>query len=113
VYDPGAFTLPRAKKSRGRFRQGKTDRFDDPKSERPLTIDLSGAIGFMLKEKPFSSCEVLCHHMRIAKATSLRIRHDKLGSKIPSLMGSATPIDHPEGRKNVMFEATSDGTDDT
>jgi histone-lysine N-methyltransferase SETMAR len=81
VYGPEACQLTAVKKWRTRFMQGRTDLFDDPRSGRPLTHDLAEAISSMLGERPFSSCKVLSRHFRIAKATCLRILHDKLGLK--------------------------------
>jgi hypothetical protein len=46
-----------------------------------LTNDLAVAIGPLLKERPFSSCKVFCHHFRIGKAACFRILHDKLDLK--------------------------------
>jgi hypothetical protein len=46
--------------------------------------------------------------------TWLRILHDSLGmKKTPPSLGAACPIDEPEERKSVIFEASSDGTDGT
>jgi hypothetical protein len=46
-----------------------------------VASDLARAIGSMLEERPFSSCRVLCRHLRIGKATCLRIIPNKLGLK--------------------------------
>jgi hypothetical protein len=73
--------LPTVKKWRRHFHQGRTDLFDDPKSERPVTNELAGAIRSILEKRSFSSCKVLCRHFRIEKAICLRILHDKLGLK--------------------------------
>jgi hypothetical protein len=81
VYGPDACQLTAVKKWRGRFLQGRTDLFDDPRSGRPLTHDLAEAIRSMLTERPFSSSKMLSRHFRIANATCLRIRHDQLGLK--------------------------------
>jgi hypothetical protein len=79
-----------------------------------LTNDLGEAIGFMLAERPFSSCKVLYRHFRIRRVTYLRILHDKLGlKKNPSSLGAARSIGQPKERKSVICEAPSDGTDET
>jgi transposase len=69
------------KKWNKRFREGRTDLFDDPRVGRPLTHDLAEAIRSVLTDRPFTSCKVLCRHFRIGKATCLRILHDALGLK--------------------------------
>jgi transposase len=105
VYLEDALALATVKKWNKRFREGRRDLFDDPRSGRPLTHDLSEAIRSVLKERPFSSCKVLCRHFRIRKATCLRILHDNLGlKKISSSLGAAHPIVEPEERKSVIFE---------
>jgi hypothetical protein len=78
VYNPEALALPVVKKSRTYFHRGRTDMFDDPRSGKPLTNGLARAIGFMLEERSFNLCKVLCRHFRIGKATCLRILHGKL-----------------------------------
>jgi hypothetical protein len=55
VDGPEALVLPRMKKWRRRFHQGRTDRFNDPRSARPLTTDLAEAISCTLDERTFSS----------------------------------------------------------
>jgi hypothetical protein len=67
VYDPEALALPTGNKWRTGIHQGRTDLFNDSRSGKCLTNDLAGAIGFMLQERPFGSCKVLCHHFRIGK----------------------------------------------
>jgi transposase len=81
VYGTESLALATVKKWRLRFSQGRRDLFDDPRSGRPLTHDLSQAISSMLEERPFSSCKMLCRHFRIGKAMCLRILHDSLGLK--------------------------------
>jgi transposase len=79
VYGPQAFSISAVKKWQKRFREGRSDLFDDPRSGRPLAQDLAGAIRSMLEERPFSSCKSLCRHFRVAKTTCLRILHNDLG----------------------------------
>jgi hypothetical protein len=81
VYGPDACRLTAVKKWRVRFLQGRTDLFDDPRSERPLMHDLAEAIRSMLTERPFSSCKMLSRYFRVATATCLRILHNQLGLK--------------------------------
>jgi hypothetical protein len=69
VYYPAALTRPTVKKWRGRFHQRRTDLFDDP--------DHAGAIVLCLKKG--RSGKVFYRHVRIGKATSLRIFHNRLG----------------------------------
>jgi hypothetical protein len=57
------------------------DLMDDPRSGRPLMNDFGKAISFMLAERPFSSCKVLCRYFRIGEMMYLRMLHDKLGLK--------------------------------
>jgi hypothetical protein len=71
VHSPEALPRPTVK-NWGRFHQGRMELFGDPRSGRPLTYNLAGAIGSMLKERPFKSCMVLCRHFRIGKVTGLR-----------------------------------------
>jgi hypothetical protein len=87
VYAPEALVRPTVKKWQRRFHQGRPDLFDSPSSGRLLTNNRARAIHFMLEEKPFSSCKVLCHHFRIGKATCLRILHDGLGLKFSIFVG--------------------------
>jgi hypothetical protein len=58
MYSPEAVALPRVKKWRRRFRQGRTDLFDDPQPGRLWTNDSAGPIGSMLEERLFCSCKV-------------------------------------------------------
>jgi hypothetical protein len=55
--------------------------FDDPRSEKSLTDDLDEATGFVLAERSFSLCKLLCRHFWIGRTTILRILHDNLGLK--------------------------------
>jgi hypothetical protein len=105
VYGREALALLTVKKWRKRLYQERMDLFGDPGSGRPSTNDVAGAMFFMLEERPFSSCKVLCRHFRIGKAACLQILHDKLGLKNFHLR--RVPIDQPEERKSVIFEAPS------
>jgi hypothetical protein len=66
-------------KWRSRFQRGTTDLFDDLRPGTPLRDNAVGAIGFILEERLFSSCQVLCRHFRIGKAMCLWMLHNKLG----------------------------------
>jgi hypothetical protein len=63
------------------FHQGRTDLYNVSRFGKPLTNDPVGAIGPMLKERPFSSCKVLYCHFWIGKVTGLPVLHDRLGLK--------------------------------
>jgi hypothetical protein len=76
AYGPEALALSTVKKWRKCFQEGRTDLIDD---RRPVTPDLAEAIQSMLAERPFLWCKVLCRHLRIGKATCLRILHNDLG----------------------------------
>jgi hypothetical protein len=78
AYGTDACLLMTAKKWRIRFLHGRTDLFDDLRSGRPLTQDLAEAIRFMLAERLFSSCKVLCRHSWIAMVTCLWMLHNNL-----------------------------------
>jgi hypothetical protein len=78
---PETFAVPIVKMCRTYFHQRRTDLFDDPISGKFLTNDVAEAIGSMVEERSFSSCEVLCHHFRIERATRWRILHSKPGLK--------------------------------
>jgi hypothetical protein len=81
VYGPEAFARPVVKKCRRRFQQGRTDLFDDPRSEKPLINDLCEVKSSILAEKLSSSCRVLCRHFQTEKTACLRIPQDKLSLK--------------------------------
>jgi hypothetical protein len=71
VYGPESLAAPVVDKGRRHFQQGKIDLFDDPRSGRPLTNDVAGALGSLFEERPFSSCELLSRHFRIGTETGL------------------------------------------
>jgi hypothetical protein len=48
---------------------------------------------------------VLCHHFLIEQAVCLRVLHDRLGLQKSHLHWVACPVDQPEERRNVIFEA--------
>jgi transposase len=79
VYCSEALALSTVKKWGKRLQEGRTDLIDDQRPGRPVTHDLAEAVQSMLAERPFLSCKVLCRHLRIGKATCLRILHDDLG----------------------------------
>jgi hypothetical protein len=51
------------------------------RSGRPPGNNVAEAIRSVLKEKNFISCNVLCRHFRIAKASWLRVLRDSLDMK--------------------------------
>jgi transposase len=80
-------------KWRKRFAERRVSLYDNPRCGRPLTItnNLAEAISSMLKERPSLFCKVLCPHLRIAKATCLRILPDTLGMKSSIFIGFPMP----------------------
>jgi hypothetical protein len=91
VYGPEVLALLTGKKWRRPFHQGRMYLFDDPRSGSPLANDLAGTVSSVLKEKPFSSCRMLCRHFRIGKTMCLRILHDKLDLKMSICAGCRMP----------------------
>jgi hypothetical protein len=81
VYETEVLALFTVKKWRKLFAEGRNSLYNDPRRGRPLTNDSAEAVSSMLKERACLSCKVLCRHVRIAKGTYLRIRHDTLGMK--------------------------------
>jgi histone-lysine N-methyltransferase SETMAR len=81
VYGYEVLDLRAVYKWHERFMQGRTELFDNPRSGRPLQNDLADAIRAMIQEFLFTSCKRLCIHIRIAKATYLRIFQDVLQVK--------------------------------
>jgi hypothetical protein len=81
VYGPETLARRTVKKWQRLYQQGGTDLSDDPRSGRPMANDLGEAIGSILAEGPFSSCNVFYRDFRIGKATCLRIPHHKPGLK--------------------------------
>jgi hypothetical protein len=79
VYRPETLALSRVKKWRERFQAGRTDLMNDPRPRRPVAQNLAEAIQLMLRERPFMSCKILCWHLRIGRATCLRILHTDSG----------------------------------
>jgi hypothetical protein len=79
AYGTDASKLSTVRKRHLRFLHERTTVFDGPRSGRPRTNDLAGALRSILAEMPFTSCEVLCRHVRIVKTICLPILHDELG----------------------------------
>jgi hypothetical protein len=86
VDGPEAFALPTVKKWRRGSQQGRTDLFGHRRSRKLVMNDLGETISVLLAERAFSSCDVLCRHLRVGKATCLRILHEKLGMKTVYLL---------------------------
>jgi transposase len=78
VYHEDALPLPTIYKWHARFRDGRTELSDDPRSDSPRRSDLAEAISSMLEERPFLSCKLLSQYFRIAKVTCLRILREDL-----------------------------------
>jgi hypothetical protein len=81
VYSGDALVIAPVKNWNKSFREGRTDLFDDPRGGHHRTHDLAEAICFVLPDRHFTSCKVLCRYSRIGKATCLRIHHDALELK--------------------------------
>jgi hypothetical protein len=75
VYGGDSLASATVKKWNKRFREGRTDLFDDSRVGCHLTHDLAEAIRSVDTERPFISCKILWRHFRIGKATCLRILH--------------------------------------
>jgi transposase len=78
VYGRDALKYSTVSKWRLRFRDGSEDLFDLARSGRLPRRDLATAIQQLLQQFPFISCKVLCHKLKIGKATCLRVLHDDL-----------------------------------
>jgi hypothetical protein len=109
VYGPEALARSTVRKWRKRFQEGRTDLIDDRRPGRPITHDLAEAIQSMLAERPFLSCKVLCWHLRIGKATCLRILHNDLRLTKFHLDWFPHAYSRPEERERErkLFKATS------
>jgi hypothetical protein len=81
MYEADVFAFVPVKDSRKHFTEGRISMCDEPRSRRPLTDDVTDAIGSMLKERPFISCKVLCRHFHIAKTRWLRVPRERFGMK--------------------------------
>jgi transposase len=92
VYCPEARALSTVKKWRKRFQEGRTDLIDDRRRGRLVTDDLAEGIQSVLAERPFLSCKVLYRHLRIGKATCLRILHNDLGLTKSRVVGFHTHL---------------------
>jgi transposase len=76
VYGPEALARETVKKWRKCFQEGRIEFIDDPRRERPVTQDLAQAVQSMFTEQLVMWCKFLCRHLRIGKATCLRILHN-------------------------------------
>jgi transposase len=103
VYGPDALALATVKKWSKRFREGRTDLSDNPRSRRPLTHDLAEVIRSVLRERPFTSCKVLCRYFRITQATRLHILHNDLGLKKCQLRWVPHTLDQNSKNERVCY----------
>jgi histone-lysine N-methyltransferase SETMAR len=103
VYHEDALAMPTVYKWHARFRDGRTELSDDPRSGRPRKSDLAEAIFSMLEERPFSSCKCLARHFRVAKATCLRILRDELGLQKFNLRWVPHTLNPAQKRNRVTF----------
>jgi hypothetical protein len=81
VCHTAALALSPRYKCYARFRDGRTEPEDDPKSGSPGKNDLADPVSPMLEKRPFPSSMVLARHFRVANAPCRRIVHDDLGLK--------------------------------
>jgi hypothetical protein len=106
VYETGALTLPTTMTWCKRFADRSTLPRDNSRSGRPLTNDLTETIESMLDDRCFLSCAILCRDFLIAKATCLRILHDRPGWKSQFSLGSPSFGHESEGWKTYFFTWT-------
>jgi hypothetical protein len=76
VYGTDTLKYSTVSKWRLYFQEGSHDLFDLARSGRPSPSDLAALIQSVLQQFPFISCNVLCHKLKIGKATCLRVLHD-------------------------------------
>jgi hypothetical protein len=98
-----AFAMLTICKWHTRFRDGRTELSDDPKSGGPRRSDLAEAISSMLEERPFLACKLLARHFRIAKATCLRILREDLALQQFSLRWVPQRLDSTQKQNRVTF----------
>jgi hypothetical protein len=91
VYETEALALSTVEKWHKHFAEGRTSPYDDSRCGRPLPNDLTEAVSFVVNERPYLSCKVLCRHFRIAKGVCLRILHHTLGMKSSIFIGFPMP----------------------
>jgi hypothetical protein len=103
VYHEDARALPMIYKWHARFRDGRTELSDDPRSGRPRKSDLAEAFFSMLEERPFLSCKLLAQHFRIAKATCLRILRQDLALQKFNLRWVPRTLDCAQKQNRVTF----------
>jgi histone-lysine N-methyltransferase SETMAR len=103
VYGDQALHLPTVFKWHARFRDGRTELGDDPRSGRPQKSDLAEAISVMLEERPFTSCKFLARHFRIAKSTCTKILRKDLGLHKFNLRWVPHTLDETQKRNRVTL----------
>jgi transposase len=103
VYHTDAVTLPTVYKWSARFRIGRNELLDDPRSGRPPKNALAAGISAMLEERLFLSCKIIARHFRVAKATCLRILREDLGLRKFYLRWVPHTIDAPQKQNRVTL----------
>jgi transposase len=103
VHHEDALAMPTIYKWHARFRDGKTELSDDPRSGRPRRSDLAEAISSMLEERPFLSCKLLARHFRIGNATCLRILREDLALQKFNLQWLPHRLDSTQKQNHVTF----------
>jgi hypothetical protein len=103
VYHEDALAVLTIYKWHVRFRDGRTELSDDPRSGRPRKSDSAETIFSMLKERPFLSHKLLARHFRIAKATCLRISREDLAQQKFILRWVPHTLDSVQKQNRVTF----------
>jgi hypothetical protein len=78
VYGMDALKYSTVSKWRLRFLDGSESLFDLARSGRRPRSDLAAPLQQLLQQFPFISCTVVCHKLKIGKATCLRVLYDDL-----------------------------------
>jgi len=107
VYGADVCSLPMVKKWRKRFREGRTDLGDDPRSGRPRNDDVITVVSNLLQEQPFVSCKAMQRVLGIPKTTIHRILHSSLGLKILISGGFHTNFLSCKSRKESSAQEAS------
>jgi histone-lysine N-methyltransferase SETMAR len=103
VYHEDALAPTTIYKWHARFRDGRTELSDDPRSGRPRRSDLAEAISSLSEERSFLSCKLLARHFRIAKATCLRILREDLALQKFNLRWVPHRLDSTQKQNRVTF----------
>jgi transposase len=103
VYSTDALKHSTVSKWRLRFQDGSDDLFDLTRSRRPSRSDLAAPIQSLLQQFPFILCQILCHKLKIGKATCLRVLHDNLHLEKFNLRSPPHSLEADQKRSRVEF----------